>query len=583
MIVADVRLHDIMDRLAVVPRNHQDINALSRVLREKVQGISIKRSSDGLSVIASESPLLLSGCDGVDLRWISEALQFAQNRKRAQEVFPAIRAKVEEVKQNGRSFAEALLADIKGLDVLDDHQLVNVAAMTLPNSFGLCVFDEQGAGKTVTFIFAFDTLVSRDQVDFALIVAPKSMVAEWPRDFIKFKRDLYRVGVISGNRQEKLKQISSGADVLVTNFETAVSMEDELRALLRCCQGRACLAIDESFFIKNLDAKRTKSLLRLREWCNKAFVLCGTPAPNAPYDLVQQFNLVDFGMTFSGIDIPEDRDAARPIVQSAIEEKGIFVRHLKKDVLPSLPEKHFNRVLLELQPEQTKIYRSALQGLIEDLQNTNDEQFSRQIPSFLAKRSALLQICSNPISILPSYNETPIKLLALDSLLKELICKKGEKVVLWSFYTTSISAIMERYSSYLPVRYDGTISEVEERREAVRKFQEDSRTMLFVANPAAAGAGLTLHKSHIAIYESMSNQAAHYLQSLDRIHRRGQKSEVEYLILLCDNTLEIQEYDRLMQKERSAQELLGDSVATSLTRDIMLAETICAMRKLERH
>ena len=57
----------------------------------------------------------------------------------------------------------------------------------------------------------------------------------------------------------------------------------------------------------------------------------------------------------------------------------------------------------------------------------------------------------------------------------------------------------------------------------MRKFQEDSRTMLFVANPAAAGAGLTLHKSHIAIYESMSNQAAHYLQSLDRIHRRGHR------------------------------------------------------------
>ena len=54
--------------------------------------------------------------------------------------------------------------------------------MTLPDSPGLCVFDEQGAGKTVTFIFAFDLLVERDQADLAVIVAPKSMIGEWPKD-----------------------------------------------------------------------------------------------------------------------------------------------------------------------------------------------------------------------------------------------------------------------------------------------------------------------------------------------------------------------------------------------------------------
>ena len=32
--------------------------------------------------------------------------------------------------------------------------------------------------------------------------------------------------------------------------------------------------------------------------------------------------------------------------------------------------------------------------------------------------------------------------------------------------------------------------------------------MVFAANPAAAGAGLTLHRARVAIYESLSNQAA---------------------------------------------------------------------------
>ena len=80
----------------------------------------------------------------------------------------------------------------------------------------------------------------------------------------------------------------------------------------------------------------------------------------------------------------------------------------------------------------------------------------------------------------------------------------------------------------------------------------------------------------------MSNQAAHYLQSLDRIHRRGQTRDVEYLILLCDNTIEIEEYERLTRKERAAQALLRDQVEEPITRETMLREAIAASQLLEK-
>lgn len=140
--------------------------------------------------------------------------------------------------------------------------------------------------------------------------------------------------------------------------------------------------------------------------------------------------------------------------------------------------------------------------------------------------------------------------------------------------TASLDAIVRRYRHFGPVRYDGSVSGIAQRRQAVARFQEDDDTMLFVGNPAAAGAGLTLHRSRVAVYESMSNQAAHYLQSVDRIHRRGQDRPVEYLILLSDGTLELPEYDRLVQKERDAQELLGDAVESPVTRQSMLDEIL---------
>lgn len=582
-VTADVRVSDKLDHLVVTPRRSADRHRVNGLLREKLPEADIRPTSNGACLLPVDAGTLLGVDGGVDLRWRPEARLFAENRHRVQGARNEIHELVNGVLSGGRHAAEGRLPDVKGeLDVLDDHQVVNVAAMTVSDGYGMCVFDEQGAGKTVTQIFAFDVLVDRDEVDFALIVAPKSMVPEWPRDFERFKGGLYKVGVVTGSRKEKRGALASGADVLVTNFETVVSMEQEVQALLSRYQGRAVLIVDESFYAKSLDAKRTRSLRRLRERCGRAFVLCGTPAPNSPHDLVQQFNLVDFGLTFAGVEVPKDRSEARPVVKRAIEERGIYARHLKSDVLPALPPKAFNRVLLSLQPEQEEAYAAALDDLILDLRSVDESEFRRHLTSFLARRSALLQICSNPAPLIKGYSETPTKLLALDDLLEELILRRDEKVVLWSFYTASIQSIVTRYSKFSPARYDGSVSDVGERREAVRKFQEDDETMLFVANPAAAGAGLTLHRAHYAVYESMSNQAAHYLQSLDRIHRRGQEREVEYFVLLCERTIEVNEYERLTGKERDAQSLLGDQVEQPVTKEALLNEILTSSRLLEK-
>ena len=101
---------------------------------------------------------------------------------------------------------------------------------------------------------------------------------------------------------------------------------------------------------------------------------------------------------------------------------------------------------------------------------------------------------------------------------------------------------------------------------------------MMVANPAAAGAGLTLHAARLAVYESMSNQAAHWLQSLDRIHRRGQEREVSYVVLLCRDTLEEGEYERLRQKERHARQLLSNRIDEPPTRERLLHELLDAAR-----
>ena len=573
LIRVEVRSTETLNTLFLVPELDEGGELLRKVRAcFGSEWPCLRRSAEGVRVPTTLVERVGELYPEVQMSWTPEARRFVENRRHVASVHPGVFGDLLRIKSEGFTLAERMIADSDGLGVLDQHQVVNVAAMTLPGSPGLCVFDEQGAGKTVTFIFAFDLLVERDQADLAVIVAPKSMIGEWPQDLERFRGDIYRTVVLTGTAKEKRRLLARGADIFVTNFETTVTMERELRGLMRARPGRTVLAVDESFFIKSLNAKRTRSLRRLREWAGRAYVLCGTPAPNSPTDLVQQFSLVDFGYCFGDVDVPTDRELATPVVQCAMEERGLFLRHLKSDVLPDLPAKRFQRMIVSMEEDQERLYRATLDDLIMDVESVDETGFAKRRTSFLARRATLLQICSNPSGVSESYEETPAKLVALDSLIKHLVDREREKVVIWSFYTASLSAIAGRYAHYGAVRYDGSVSDVRVRRDAVRRFQEDDETMVFVANPAAAGAGLTLHRARVAIYESLSNQAAHYLQSLDRIHRRGQERAVEYVVVLCDGTLEVTEYDRLVGKEQAAQDLLGDHVDAPVTRETFLAD-----------
>lgn len=491
-----------------------------------------------------------------------------------------LQAALAAIKQITGTPVAKLLPDLAERERLDPHQIQAVAMATDPRISSLCLFDEQGLGKTVTTLFSFHRLRQREEVDQMLVVAPKNVVFEWLRDTSRFFGDTYVARAVLGSEREKRKLLNMPSDIYVTNFETVVRLQTRLKELLARRGGRSLLVIDESFYVKNATAQRTRAIRAVRDTARRCLVLCGTPAPNSAQDIVEQFNIADQNRAFHGIHVPKDRDAARALVQDIVARRGVYLRRLKQQVLPDLPGRTFNRILVRMQPEQEAAYAAALDNLIHELEAIEDVVFLKRIADFMSRRVALLQICSNPYTVVHGYNEVPTKLLALDDILGELISRRGEKVVVWSFFRASLDAIFKRYARFNPVRLDGSITDIPTRRDAVGRFQEDTTTMLFVGNPAAAGAGITLHRARYAIYESMSNQAAHYFQSLDRIHRRGQTREVEYLILLCDGTIEESQYEALCRKEDGARRLLRDDTEPLRTRTAMLSEALTLRRTL---
>lgn len=547
-----------------------DRESLARAMLIEQPALRFRRLEGSLRVPMSAAPLL-EAARSVTIKWEADARAAVDERRR-------IASRMQDVLADARSLSVERLAQVREAlgssrlrVVLDAHQVKNVARLTVPGGWGGCVFDEQGTGKTVTTIAVFDQLVEQGEIDTLVLVAPKSMLGEWRAEFAKFAGDLYRVNVVEGNRSQRARQIHEGAEVVVLGYEAAVTHEDDLRLLAR--GSRVLLVVDESFAVKNPAARRTAVLKRLRERCRRCLVLCGTPAPNSPRDVIAQFDLVDLGYAFGSYTPLDDPDADRAAIRHILETRGLFTRNLKSHVLPDLPGRTFTKLGVELEPVQRRAYEAALRDLILDLEATDDAKFRRQIASFLERRSALLRICSNPSSLIPNYQETPAKVQVLDHLIHEY-ASRGEKLVVWSFFRTSLAGIAARYSDYGVVRVDGSVSGIAQRRDAVRAFQDDPGVNVFLGNPAAAGAGITLHSASTAVYESFSNQAAHWMQSLDRIHRRGQRHLCEYVFLVSEDTIEGQEFDRIRSKARLQGDLLGDPDDEAPTRDRFMEDLL---------
>src|SRR6266581_4147366 len=157
---AEVTTTEHLGWLCVTPSAGTDRYALLESVRQAVGPVRL--DSGAVCVPPAAAPALLRVAEpGLD--WTEVARQYAENRTVSWAAHRRVREEIEQIKRAGAVAARTLLRDLDDIDVLDDHQIVNVAAMTVPGSPGLCVFDEQGSGKTVTLIFAFDLLVKRQE------------------------------------------------------------------------------------------------------------------------------------------------------------------------------------------------------------------------------------------------------------------------------------------------------------------------------------------------------------------------------------------------------------------------------------
>ncbi len=156
----------------------------------------------------------------------------------------------------------------------------------------------------------------------------------------------------------------------------------------------------------------------------------------------------------------------------------------------------------------------------------------------------------------------------------DYVCKRarelaaeGKKTIIWSCFVQNVELIALRLkdlgAEFIHGGVDaGDENEMDTREGKIKRFHDDSSCMVLAANPAACSEGISLHKvCQNAIYLDRSFNAAHYLQSEDRIHRLGLAPDAHPIVefVECENSIDQVVRERLAYKVKMMADALNDS------------------------
>ncbi len=463
---------------------------------------------------------------------------------------------------------------------LMSHQIDGVEFL-LNRRAGILAF-EQGLGKTLVAIAAFSRLRGSGAADTLIVICPNSLKRTWVAEVARFAPDL-TWKIIEGNvRVRRQLLASTREDIVILSYETARSEIVGIRALMG--RRKVALVLDESHFVKNLRSLSRVAMGYFAPLTEYRWLLSGTPLTNTVSDLYSQVGLVTTGNPLGSYEafVLHFGDVAKNprTREEFVDVVAPYLLRRTKEQCLNLPDKTFVDLCVELPAWQRRLYDEMRDGIIREVREMSQETYSRFLPSALTRLLRLAQIASNPALVYPEETKDPAKLVALDDLLEELIVGTGRKVVIWSYYVSTIERLVQRYASFGAVSlYGGTPPE--SRQAVARKFQEDPDTFVLIANPAAAGTGFTLTAASHTVYESFSWRYDLYAQSQDRVHRIGQTMPVTYTHVVAQDTIDEVILQVLRQKSDLARSAVGDRVAPSSIAQLT-PEEFCRMLETNR-
>ncbi len=466
-----------------------------------------------------------------------------------------------------------------------EDQLRDIGRLAiLPNGAN---FSVPGSGKTNTLL-AVHSLARLEFPHLKLLVAcPKNAMLAWDEEVAACFGIDKQVMRLEGGKSRISRVLSDEPDFAMISFQKLKSSTFELTNFMRT--NNVHLVIDESHRIKaGKKSQQGAAALELANFAVRRDILSGTPMPQGFSDLEAQFQFLWPNLDLFK-NISQDSDAQEQIKQANEDIRPYFVRTTKRELGLPKPRIQFHDVRMsEFQSDTYKLLKDETARYIARL-NPEDKVEFRAIGKQIMR---VLQFCSDPkllLDRLPASSKggelhhrleilsanTSNKVLKLDRLVKKTMSKPGEKVVIWSMFVDQIETLAQRYSEFGSTSIHGGVptgpdDDMAFREARIKLFKTSEDCRVLVANPSACGEGISLHKeAHHAIYFDRSFNAAHFLQSIDRIHRRGLPEGVHTQVdILClVGTIEEAVRSRLSEKIKLLQKLLDDEDLSAMVFD----------------
>jgi SNF2 family DNA or RNA helicase len=456
-------------------------------------------------------------------------------------------------------------------------------------------FSVPGSGKTAIALSVFAILKARKEVEKIVVIGPRSSFLPWEEEFRACFLRKPRSVRISGMRHKRMKlyRQAETAELVLLTYQMANNDRDKLSLLLQ--QNKSLLVVDESHNIKRLEGGTwAPGLIDVGIHASRRMILTGTPAPNSATDLWSQ-------MTFLWPNPPVLGTREEFKFRVGQEDPG-SLEQLREQLLPfywrirksnlHLPKPRFRRIRLKLRPYQRAIYTVLAAKVLSEVVKAPTERANLRLWR-TARMVRLLQAASNP-ALLTKYStefqvpplsaaglpvdelihnyhtyETPVKVDFALKLARELIRKK-QKVLIWTAFVHNIRTLEQGLRQFHPRVIYGDIPKDEDediefnREKMIHEFRTSPRYPVLIANPSACAESVSLHRVCMhAIYLDRTFNAAHYIQSLDRIHRVGMNpsDKVHYYLLQSRDTIDEVIDQRLIEKEARMRRLLDEDIS----------------------
>jgi SNF2 family DNA or RNA helicase len=474
---------------------------------------------------------------------------------------------------------------------LTDRQQANLGRLlALPHGAN---FSVPGAGKTATLLATYEAVRGHDRVDRLLVVAPKNAFVSWEDEVSAcYEQAAPVISRAVGGRAGVAAVLVRDPEIILMTYQLLPNVIDLVKNWAR--RHRAHVVLDESHRTKAGYAGVTASAaLQLAEVATRRDILSGTPLPHQPEDLRPQLDFLWPGQRI----LPDFRllSDAPPNVIEDVERsvRPLYVRTTKDQL--ALPDLSITPIPVTLGPLQRELYEllrseaaRAAAGMA-----PRDRRFFRALGRHVIR---LIQAATNPMLLAQSAlvdgadqnnpqqerawellrevarDANPAKLARAVELTNEAV-ERGERVLLWTGFIMNLHLLAEQLVEHNPVLIYGAIptgdvDDDDSREGRIRRFHEDPACRVMIANPAAAGEGISLHRAcQYAIYLDRTFNAAHFMQSVDRIHRLGSERPSRVAVLQASGTIDIQIQQRLATKILAMSQILNDEGLRALAYD----------------